>query len=76
MTETKSFIKSDQIDAEGKKVDDLYTITETSEISNTKTLSGTQIKAEIEQLEFLKSEQEKVLLNIQDEIKFLQEMIK
>jgi hypothetical protein len=76
MTITTTFTKTDQLDAEGKKVDDIYTITttETPTYVFNKTLSGTEVVKKIAELEKTKEREEKYLLTITEEINFLKSL--
>lgn len=72
MTITKTFTKKDQLDAEGKKIDDIFTINqvETIEKSNTWEYSGTEVLKKLAFLEIKRETAEKTLLAIQEEINF------
>jgi len=72
MTITKTFTKKDQLDAEGKKIDDIFTINqvETIEKSNTWEYSGTEVLKKLAFLEIKRETAEKTLLEIQEEINF------
>ena len=76
MTTVTTSTKTDQLDAEGKKIDDYFTIkeVETIEFERIKTLSGTEVAQELLRLEEKKSQAEKQLLKITDEINFLKSL--
>ena len=76
MTKTTTFTKTDQLDKEGKKVDDIFTIkeVETVEYEKEQTLSGTEVAQKIKDLEDLKKNESNVLLKIEEEINFLKSL--
>ena len=76
MTKTTTFTKTDQLDKEGKKVDDIFTIkeVETVEYEKEQTLSGTEVAQKIKDLEDLKKNKSNDLLKIEEEINFLKSL--
>jgi len=76
MTKTTTFTKTDQLDADGKKVDDIFTIkeVETVEYEKEQTLSGTEVAQKIKDLEDLKKNKSNDLLKIEEEINFLKSL--
>ena len=76
MTITTSFTAIDQKDKDGLVIDKIFTIkeVETLEHEKTKTLSGTEVAQELLRLEEKKSQAEKQLLKITEEINFLKSL--
>jgi hypothetical protein len=72
MTITTTFTKTDQLDAEGKKIDDYFTIkeVETVEYEKVKTLSGTEVAAEIKEIENMFLLASKKVLELQEMLNF------
>lgn len=78
MTKSTIFNKEDQLDAENKVIDQIYTITETETITEEtkKTMSGTEVKVKLLELEELQKERQKKLNEVTEKINFLKNMIK
>jgi hypothetical protein len=76
MAITKTFTTAEQLDAEGKAVDKIFTITETETIENvkTQTLSGTEVAERIKGLELMLRNTEKSVLELTEQINFLKSL--
>ena len=73
MTTSITFTAADQFDAQGKKVDKIFTIKEVENIQyeKVKTLSGKEVAQKIWELEQYLSDAEKKVIRLKDELNFL-----